>query len=331
MALNEDILKKRYDKLFQDGKLVYIHVGKWSMRCSLSKEDLEINEDLPSIFKLGNKVLIDPSIEETLPQDERIITKFGSIEALARRYLAENSFDFKIAYTHFVPKKKIVDVLNKLIEYKRAFEINTTKFIENYDSYRDATLTKHSKYRELLEPYYPHANELHYYFNFELSVFEVTFPKKIDTLNFETLLAKQAVYEDTKKTYELEMEAQYNKAINRMNDFVSESAKALRSQVIECFENLAFKIKKGEIISTRNINSIRGIVDNFKSLDFFDDTEVDKGLNTVMELVNENNDFKDNQEATERLGIALNNVLEVANNMTDIDTLTGEYFRKLDV
>jgi hypothetical protein len=91
------------------------------------------------------------------------------------------------------------------------------------------------------------------------------------------------------------------------------------------------KINKGEIVSTRNIASIRTITENFKALDFFNDAKVTSQLDSVLKLIEIDENFKDDKEAAERLGLALDNVINVARTISDIDSLSGEYFRQLDV
>lgn len=310
-----------YEKLFQDGKLIHIHVGKWSMSCTLDQEDLEIKETLPKIIKLGRKMLIDPEV----------LSKFNSIEQQARNYLKKNSHRFQIADTRFVPKQNLVEVVKKLKEFKEAYYEAAEDFVTNYEQYKQNILTEFAEYASVLEPYYPRVESLRPRFYFYLNIFEVSFPKKINKLEYEDLVAredaKQELKDELRDEYDAELEDQYEKAKQNMQEFVTESARASRNQIVGIFENISKKIKNGEVITAGSIKSVRRVIADFNALDFYDDVKVKEKLRMVTELVNNTADIK-NDAAMERLNIALEDALKTTQDMSDVDSLTGEYFRK---
>jgi hypothetical protein len=314
-------LEQKFSKLFQDGKLVQVHVSKWGMSYQIDEKDLELEEALPAFFKLGKKMLIDDDIRN----------QFTRIEARARNYLKDNSYKFPIADAHFVTHKKVICVYEELLKYKTEFDTATEKFIDNYEQHKTDMLAKFPNYKELLEPYYPPIQHIRDKFGFSISVFEVAFPKKLKSLSLEELQAKDESVKELKKKYEEQMEQQYNAAFIQMNEFVAESVKALRSQVVEVFDTIAQKIKNREVISSRNIQSVRTIVDEFEAMDFFDDAIVKEKLAVVKALVNEDHDFKDNFKVINKLQTALTEVLISTKDMSDIDKITGNYFRKIDL
>jgi len=319
-AINE--LENKYTKLFKDGKLVQIHIAKWGMHCQLSKEDLGLEEEaLPTIFKLGNKMLVK----------KEVLAKFTSLEQKARTYLKLNSHEFPIAQAHFVPRKNLISVINKLQQYKREYEVLIEDFVTNYNTYKEEMLAAYPDYREKLEPFYPAVESVRVKFSFDISIFEVSLPKKFKETDLLAIQAKDAAIADLKVRYEQEMENQYQKGIANINNFLSQTVGELRGQIVEIFETVASKIRKREVISKTNLNSLKNVIDNFRNLDFLDDKAINSKLDPVVELIESDYDFKENQAAIKRLGASLNDVLETAKNISDIDNITGEYLRKIDI
>lgn len=99
-------LNERFQRLFRDGKLVQLHVSKWSMATRLNREDLPLvaNAVLPDFVKLGNKMLVS----------EEQLKKFAALENAARSYLRAHAHPFPIAQAHFVPHRTLTTVIEKL-------------------------------------------------------------------------------------------------------------------------------------------------------------------------------------------------------------------------
>ncbi len=312
-------LDQIYEKLFQSGKLFHIHVRKWSMSCQLKKSDIGIETDL-ALLNLGTRLI-----------EAEQWAKFNSIEQKARNFLKRNSFTFPIAQTYFVPRQKIEEVLLKLREFKGEYYLEKDNFIANYETYKQQALDKYPKYAELLLPRYPTVDQLDGLFSFDLGICEVSFPKEIKELDYEEVLQRKEAKEELKSLYNEELKEQHAMAKRRMEEFVSESVIALRQQVVDVFESISNRIANKEVVSERNIKSIRKLVEDFSALDFFDDKEVTTKLNAVMELTSGGHNFKDNESAIQSLSGALGEALTAAKGMSDVNKLTGEYFRKLSM
>lgn len=321
-----DELQQRCKKMFQDGKLIHIYVGKWQMAVPLTATDLKLEaKDVSNLIKLGRKMLFDP----------QVLAKFTGIESKARTYLKNNSFRFPIAEAHFVPKKRLLKVVHKLTEFKVEYDKATAEFLNDYESLKAKVIEANPELKDILLPFYPPIEKVRTKFTFQFNMFEVSFPKKIDKIEYDQLVAEEEAKGELKsemrQQYEAELAAQRQEAERRMNEFVTEAIKASRSQIVEVFEKIAIKIQNKELVTTRNINSIKSLVDTIRSLDFFNDSEVTKHLSEVEKLVSTTSNFKDNAPAIERLSLALGSVLGSVRNMSDVDTLTGEYFRKLEI
>lgn len=316
-------LEDRYNRLFKDGKLVQVHVSKWSMACKLTEEDLDLapGEFLPAFMKLGNKMLIDNAV----------LTKFVSLEGRARSYLKDNSHDFPIAQAHFVPTKRLVKVIEVLNNFKTTYAELTEEFLTNYDTHKEEMLASNPNYRTRLEPFYPSVDWIRNKFGFELSIFEIAIPKRLKETDLLEIKAEAAAVAAMKTKYEAEMERQYQRGVSMIDTFVEGTVQKVRTQIVNVFEVIAEKIKNREVITKTNINSMQGIIDNFEALDFLDDAAINAKIIEVKTLLNSNTDFKEDQQSIQRLGTAINSVLTTAKDVSDVSNVTGRYFRKIDL
>ena len=119
-----DTLQKYYDKVFQDGKLVNVHIGMWGMSAGLMEEDILLDNKLPENIDLGKKMLIQKAVYK----------KFKNLESRIRRYLYDNSFEFPLlSQAHFVPKSRYLEVYDGLSKLKADYMAAADEFILNYD------------------------------------------------------------------------------------------------------------------------------------------------------------------------------------------------------
>jgi hypothetical protein len=323
-------LDKRFRKLFQDGKLMHIHVRKWGMSHQLTEEDLgldQLTEEEKAEKKVADFMLLGKKWLFT--SDVRLA--FGRIEAAARKYLADNSYDFPLAMAHFVPQKALVKVLTTLAKYKEEYDKATAEFLKNYDQHKQEMFEKYPDHRAILEPHYPTLEQIRPKFSFNVTMFEVAFPRAMKNVTFEDIVAQNIAVEEAKKKYEVQLDQQYQSSIKQMEAFVKEAGLALRAEVIKTFEVIAEKIQGKQVITGTNLNTIRNVIESFDGLDFLDDAKVKENLQTVKRLVNSGADFRDDEKALARLTTAVNTTLETARNMSDIDQITGGYIRRLDV
>lgn len=319
--INKTPLEQRFQKLFQNGKLVQVHVSQWSMTYALSDTDLKLEEAPPQFATLGKKKL--------MPDEVRL--KFKRLEASARSFLSTNSFKFPIADAHFVPHKKVIEVVLQLNKFREEFYKEVDAFLTNYEKYKQEFLNSFPEHRTSLEPFYPPVADLRAKFSFSVDVYETAVPSALKSLKMEDLVAQNIAVEASQKKFEAQMQAQYQESVRQMENFVREANIALRTKVVETFQTVADKIRNKEVVTATNVKSLRNIIHQFDDLDFFDDNEVQAKLAEVKNLVREGADFKDDATAVAALETAVNQVLTVAANVTDVDSVTGRYFRKLNI
>lgn len=313
-------VEQKYQRLFKDGKLVQVHVSKWGMGYTTRTKENELEKDLPDFYKPGKRMLI--------PDETRLA--FQRLETQARMYLHANSLQYQAYDSHFVPRKKLVEVMLTLAKMKRDYYKLVDEFIANYEQYKQEMLDKYPEHREILEPYYPPADKVRQKFSFSVSMYQAAFPD-LDTVSMADLLAQNDAVEELKEEFKAQMEDQRQQALSNMEGFVAESIKLLRGQIVEVFETITAKIQNREVISKTNIKSIQAVIQDFQGLDFFNDKEVQAKLKDVQALLRQDLDFKDNHKAILRLQATLGEALTAARNMSDVNALTGGYFRNIDM
>ena len=106
---------------------------------------------------------------------------------------------------------------------------------------------------------------------------------------------------------------------------------SLRSKLAKTCGTLIEKIKNKELISRANLSTIQDEIANFRSLNFLDDSAVELEIAKLETLITSNRNFKTDEVEIAALGEMLNVVLAKAENLSDVDAVTGKYFRKLKI
>jgi hypothetical protein len=293
------------------------------MAARLNEADLPLAEGskLPDFVKLGNKMLID----------ETELKKFSKIENSARSYLRAHAHMFPIAQAHFVPNKTLLGVLEKLEEFRVKYFELVEAFVANYDTLKEAMLTKHTEHRATLEPYYPAAVHIRHRFGFQVGIFEVSFPKQMKAIDLASVQAEATAREAMQLKFEAEWRKQYSQSMQEVDSFLTNAVASTRGRIVEVFDTIANKIKNRDVISTVNVKTMSGIIEAFDGLDFLNDASVRSKLDNVKGLLAAGRDFKEDNEAIASLSSAINEVLDVARSTTDLDSLTGDYIRRIEI
>lgn len=317
-----DPLKAAYEKVFAAGALIQVRVSKWSMSSQLTSSDLKVEKDIPTgLFQLGRKLLISPAEK----------SKFDRLEAKARNLLNSYAFPFPIAQAHFVPKNKVIEVMQELEKCKAQYAELTETFLANYAQFKADMLTKHPEYADVLEPYYPSVEKLRPKFGFSFSQFKIEFPKEVTGVSLDELLVQHEAKEEAVEQYKAMMATQYQEALGTMHSFVQESVSTLRSEAAKACSYVYGKIQRKEQITKTNLNTITEMIGNFESLNFFNDTAVNQQLQRLKQTVTSDVDFKLDEDAIAGLSNALQAVVAKATSTEDLTSLTDDYLRDITV
>lgn len=326
-----ETLQSYYDKVFQDGKLINIHIGMWGMSYNLTEEDIKLDNKLPETIKLGKKMLIKPAV----------YNKFKSFEQRVRKYLYVNSFDFPlVSQAHFVPKAKYLEVHKKLDEMREEYLLMVTEFIEKYEDYKQEVLDYYQQNKETvnvenLEAYYPSLANIRSKFYFDIVSFEIALPAEFGKLNLQDEIEREQTNNEVKQQAAQNYREEYNKQIqlhtSKLSAFMDEVTSTVRGKVAEHFSVVLNKVKDKEVVSEASIKSIYRQIEEFRTANFADDKVIDEELNKLEKLLDGKPNFTDDRDAIGLLKQHLNNVVTAAKDVSDMANVSGEYFRKISL
>lgn len=323
-------VQQYYDKVFSDGKLVNVHIGMWGMSHNLVEEDIELNNKLPETIKLGKKMLIKPAV----------YNKFKSMEQKIRNYLYTNSFSFPlVSQAHFVPKTKYLEVYNKLTEYKQEYMQMAQEFFDKYEEYKTEAISYYKEFKTTenidLESFYPSLELIKKKFYIDIASFEISLPTSFAEINLHTEVARQEAADEARQEalqgYSKEYQNQMDLHMQKINDFTQEVISTLRANVIEHCNVALKKISKKDVVSDSNIRILLGHIQDFRKMNFLEDKSIEQELQKVESLLNSDRDFTKDKDAISLLQQHLTTTVQEATNLSDLDTTTGRYFRKISV
>lgn len=305
--------------LFQNGKLVKIHVGMWSMAHALTKEDLDYQGDLPDIVQPGKKFLIKP----------KYYNEFKRIENQARGYLRRNSFNYLT--DSFVPAAKFVSVLTELRSIKEEYDKLADEFCQNYEELKQETLDAYPEWKHKLERFYPKNDlALRSRFSFIIQAYEIQMPRNFENIDIHQHLLREKNEQEVREAFEREMAVQQQELLKNAEAFVFDSAKQLREKVTESVNGILARIHAGHNISKANIKTLQNTQKMFHEMNIFDDKEVVVALNKLDEIIELNpNGIKDDKSATNKLELIIKEIKQVTEDIDNIANASGEFYRNL--
>jgi hypothetical protein len=332
--------------LFNDGFLVDIDVSFWSASKKLTEEDMGLDK-VSEAFTLGKKYLI--------PRE--VIQEFRRIESRARALVDNSSFKFPIGNARFIPKKKFVKVNEELKQHQAAYQALVEKLIEKYDEYREqmrplylqaaeeafinktpetmtfgADYDREAEKKDFIDQFlaridacYPPAVSLRQRFSITMAVYEIALPR-IRQGDADSIAKDLSVRQKVEDDYRLQMH-------QKIGNFVEDVVNVLRQETIEICNHVATNIKEGKVIKSTTIQSLTNFIEKFQDMNFVGDKSIEDSLNAVRkELIDAHptSEFSDNEELKAELGRRLNLIAEQAQAITDINSVTGEYRRKIN-
>lgn len=313
--------QKIFRNLFQHGKLVKIHISQWSMRSHLSKDELETKEELPDFVIPGVKFLIKPEVAN----------KFTKLEKKARNYLRKNSLPYLTDC--FVPSTKYIEVMTQLEGYREEWEKLVAEFLQNYDTYKNEMLQSHPQWYDRLVSCYPKKEHLVDRFGFLIVSYEIQIPTNLEKIDVHSFILREQKEEEVKSKLEKRLREQQDLILKSAEKFAFDAAYQLRETVNETVTALIQKIQKKQLVTKTNKSTLKNLITDFRAMNLLDDKEMSNKLNTLDKILDSNESF---DEAENKIGLtalqdALNDIKKTADNLSDVDTLSGEFFRKLAI
>lgn len=296
------------DVLTKEGVLVSVSVHYWRGCKKLRPEDvgLDPNDVSDRLISLGHKRL--------LPKDA--LADLALIEGRAHALIDANTFPFLNGVGHFLPNTKLEEVTRKLKDLELEFWDAKNHFLQKYAKLRRDASNEWRQMAEKLvkdpdrliatiETSFPDMDHMTRFFSFDVSLFQITVPKKV-SMEMVSLGDQRAVMKARER-------AASDAALKIKRDtevFVAESITSLRGQTAQLCDEILQSISSGktEGVHQKTLNRLVKFIDQFKSLNFANDTQMEEQLEKVrQELLSRTaQEYRDDATAHQQLtqGIA---------------------------
>jgi hypothetical protein len=291
--------------------LVQVRTGMWQGTAPLKHEDIDKDEDdLPKkLFKLGQKRLY--------PEDVK--ARFTNIAQRANGILNKNGVSFILKNTYVVPRMKLPKIWQELDELKTDYNKEADEFVVEFEQIKADWLRENWSHRAKLEAHYPDKDRLRKMFTFKAVIFEIR-GISVKEGDEEALLE---TIEDAKKNFE-----------GLCAEMVGEAIEVLRAKVATTIENLTDRIRSGKIVRNDTLQSVKNIHEQFKELNIFGDTDIERSLDRLRGLLDNVQDaafLKDNKTLQEQILTLADAVSSQAKDLSDVKGMTGRYKRMIDL
>jgi len=305
--------------LFQKGKLVKIHISQWSMWAGLAKDEIATTEVIPDIIKPGAKRLIKKSVME----------EFKRIEGQARNYLRRNSFDF--FSDALVPIPAYLEVMTQLDTYKDQFEAAADNLLVHYEEYQTDMMQTYHEWADRLVGCYPTKETLRSKFRFTIISYEITMPTNMEKIDVHEMIAREQTEQEVAVRMEARIREQQDAILKQAEQCAFEAAHKIRDKIGAIATSLILKVKAGHVVTKTNRNTLTNLVKDFRNMNLLDDVKMAEQITSLESVLDKHDEFKNNTSAVEELDSVLSSIKVTAENASDVDALTGEFFRKLTI
>jgi hypothetical protein len=176
-----------------------------------------------------------------------------------------------------------------------------------------------------IQAYYPTVESLRERFSLDWTVYEVALPK-MRVAEADKISKDIAVTEFANEEYRLQAQAKIGK-------FIDEVVQTLRTETLELCNHIIANISEGKVIKGRTLTSLKDFIDKFQDLNFVGDVKIEKQLNDLRReylSVHTPEQISEQPELQEELKRRLKSMAEVATDMTDVSSITGEYRRRIE-
>jgi hypothetical protein len=335
--------------IYTDGVLTDVNVRYWTAAIMLNAEDMSLKDtDIVDAFKLGKKLLI--------PQE--VIHEFRAIEGRARRVVEKNSFQFPIGNARFVPRTKFAKVVKALQQCQDEYAELTNKLVENYDTYRQEMIPVYrqaaetafvaqtptgvqefnledreqektefvNKFLQRIQTSYPAVDTLRSKFSLTWDIYEIALPR-MRKGDENQIIATEAGRQFAIQEYQVQMQ-------KKIGNFLDDVVTTLRTETVALCSRVAKNIKDGKVVNSRTLKSIRDYIDQVKEMNFVGDKKVEDQLNNLQRdflNVHSTETITSDVELQDELKRRLGDLAAVVGDMTDVNSVTGEYRRKIDL
>jgi hypothetical protein len=307
------------DVLTREGVLINVSVRYWRGCKKLKPEDLGLDATDVSdrLISLGHKRLLPKEATADL----------ALIEGRAHALIDTNTFPFLNGIGHFLPNPKLAEVSNKLATLEAEFWQAKDGFVRHYARHRERAMEEwHTAAAKLVNDperlvaaiaaAFPVSVEK--FFGFDVTLFQLAVPEQLHadlvtlTEHQEILRARQQASQEAAA-----------KIRNDVENFVGECVASLREQTATlCGEMLAsISDGKTEGVHQKTLNRLVRFIDQFKAMNFANDTEMEAQLENVRrELLTQTAaEYRNSAHAQQKLRQGLNALAGKARELAQAD------------
>jgi hypothetical protein len=308
------------DVLTREGVLIKVSVRYWRGCKKLKAEDIGLKPGAVSdrLISLGHKRLLPKEATASL----------ALVEGRAHALVEANTFPFLSGLAHFLPNAKLEEVTANLKELETEFWNAKAKFIEQYGTMREAAAREWFTMAERLvrdpqrlvatiESSFPPASAMDRFFGFDMHLFQIAVPERLG-LDLVSLAEQQQVVSARQHAAQ-QAAAQIRSNAER---FVAECVATMREQTAQLCDEMLESIRTSETgVHQKTLNRLVRFVDQFKQLNFANDSEMETRLEEVRRelLAKTAEEYRDSRPARQRLTAGLTQLRDEARAMARQD------------
>jgi hypothetical protein len=308
--------------LTHEGVLINVSCRYWRAHKKLKAEDLGLDPDTVTddLISLGHKKL--------LPSDA--LKPFALIESRAHSLVDANTFPFLGGIARYLPNSKLSEVTNRLEQLEREFQTQQVAFIERYSELRsNAAREWWTAARKLcndpdrlvatIEASFPQADALDRYFSFQTHLFQVSIPEGAPQAELIAASDQQALA-DARNRAAQEAAAKIRQGTQQ---FVSDCVATMRQETATLCDEMLQSMSDGKTqgVHQKTLNRLIKFIDEFKSLNFAGDQEMEQTLERVRSqfLSRTAESYRDDAKAQARLRDGLGKLRDTAHELARQD------------
>ncbi|MCB1134121.1 MAG: hypothetical protein KDN05_23590 [Verrucomicrobiae bacterium] len=269
--------QKLLDAVCRRGVLVATSVRYWRGCKRLNPEDLGLDPANVSdrLIQLGHKRLV--------PRDA--LKDFALIESRVQATVEGASFPFLGGIGRFVPNPKLAALTERLDKLRDEFRDATLDFVAGYGPLRDKAM---AEWREAahhlggseehllytIEQSFPPAGDIAKRFAFETRLFQIAAPDSIrlevaeGVAQIEATEERRRIADDATRRMQSDLDA-----------FIRDSVASLREETARLAGEVLATIDSSDHgVHQRTLNRIQSFIDNFRSLNFAGDQQLEQTL-----------------------------------------------------
>ena len=320
MTPNTDLLSV----LTREGVLINASVRYPRFHKKLSPADLGLEPDQVSerLMSLGHKRL--------LPKEA--LADLALVESRTHALVEKSTFPFLGGIGHFLPNAKLVEVQEQLNAQSLNFHQARDRFLDDYrelrsralDEWRDATrqIAKTRDEAECLfaqiESSFPPKEQLARRFAYDVQLFQIAVPESLG-MELVSFAEQQEV-----RVARHEAAASAARQIREgVEGFVGECVIELRHQTAQLCDEMLTSMRSGKTdgVHQKTLNRLVKFIDDFKSLNFAGDSEMEQQLDRVRrELLGRNaEDYRNSLTASRNLESGLSQLRDQARELASQD------------